>query len=141
MARLTPEQFQEKHARRLSGALEDIRLGVQNVTVNPMEKAVQAIPKMRQGFLDAIDRGKVEAGFKRVSLESWKRDMLEKGIDRIPVGIEKAKEKVIDFASQLLPHIDTGLTELRKKPDVTLQDSKNRVLFWMDHMVKFKRTK
>lgn len=141
MAKLTPEEFQEKHARRLSGALEDIRRGVENVTVNPMEKAVKAIPKMRQGFLNSIDSGKVEAGFKRVTLEAWKRDMLEKGVDRIPVGIEKAKDKVIAFASQLLPHIDTGLTELSKKPDVTLSDSKNRVLFWIDHMVKFKRVK
>jgi len=141
MARVTPEQFQEKHQRRTEQALEDIRTGVQNVTVNPCELAANKIDKMRAGIIRAIDSGKTEAALRRVSLEEWRGKMLTKGVDRIPEGLTQAKQKVIDFASDLLPHIDKGLVELNKLADVTLADAKKRGTTWMDHMSKFKRTK
>ncbi len=36
--RLTPEEIAEKQARRLKGSLEDIRRGIDRVTVSPCVK-------------------------------------------------------------------------------------------------------
>jgi len=39
MAKVTPDEFVEKHARRLKGAVEDMRRGVEKVTSAPTAAA------------------------------------------------------------------------------------------------------
>jgi len=39
----------------------------------------------------------------------------------------------------LLPHIASGQQKIEKMPDLTLQDSKNRAVAWIDHMSKMPR--
>ena len=132
-----PKSTAEKWARNLSGATEYIRQGVQRVTVAPSEKAIAAKEKFRRKLMEAIDKGEWEAGLRRYTLEQWKKDMLTKGIDRIPGGAEASKDKVAEFFSQLFPHIESGLRELERMPSVTLEDSINRATFWIRHMAKF----
>jgi hypothetical protein len=139
MARVTPEQFQEKHARRLKAALPDMEAGVNRVTESPTLKAAAKKDKMRAGINAAIDSGKWERGLKRVSLEDWKGNMINKGIGRVAAGIDAASDKVRNFASELLPHIDTGVSSVKKMPDVTLEDSINRMTSFTRHMAKFQR--
>ena len=140
MAKLTPAQFREKHNRRLKAATEDMRLGVENVTESPTEKAALKADKMRAEIVRSIDSGKWAAGLRRVSLNDWKTAMLDKGLGRVAAGIDAAGPKVEAFASELLPHIDTGVTAVSKLPDVTLEDSINRMTTFIRHMAKFKRT-
>ena len=105
--KLTPEQFAEKHARRLKGATEDIRNGINAVTVAPTEKAAAKKDKMLNNLQAAVQSGKWERGLKAVSLEAWKQKALNKGLGRIAAGVDEAHDKVVDFASQLLPYQDT----------------------------------
>jgi hypothetical protein len=63
--------------------------------------------------------------------------MIEKAIERIPSGADKAKDKMATVFEQLFPHIEAGLRELERMPSVTLEDSINRVTFWIRHMAKF----
>lgn len=141
MARVTAEEYQEKHARRLKGAGEDIRRGVEHVTVSPTLKAAAKKDKMRTNIMKALDDGKWEAGLKRVTLEDWKGAMLTKGVGRISEGIDGAKDKVIAFASELLPYIDGQVATVKKLPDITLEDNINRMSTFVRGMAKFKRTK
>ena len=46
MAKLTPLEFQEKHARRLKASVEDVRKGIDRVTENPCELAAAKQDKM-----------------------------------------------------------------------------------------------
>ena len=39
MARVTAEEYQEKHARRLKASVEDIRRGIERVSTNPCDLA------------------------------------------------------------------------------------------------------
>lgn len=139
MSRVTPEQFQEKHARRLKGSLEDIRAGVDRVTVAPGKKAADKVAKMRARLIAKIDDGTWAKNVGKVTLEEWKTKMADKGIGRIPEGIDGAKEKVINFAGQLLPHIDAGLAKLEGMADLTLEDSITRMTTMVRHMAKFKK--
>ncbi len=139
MPKLTPEQFADKHNRRTKAALEDMRAGVQAVTEAPTAKAAAKQEKMRQRLLEALESGKWANGLKRVSLEEWKEKMIELGLNRVASGLDANKNKVQEFASQLLPHIEAGQKVIEKMPDVTLEDSINRMTAFIRHMSKFQR--
>ena len=68
MAKLTATEFQEKHARRLKAAVEDVRRGIDRVTENPCEKAAAKQDKMLTNLTAAVSSGKWAGGLKRVSL-------------------------------------------------------------------------
>ena len=141
MARLTAIEFQEKHARRLAGATEDIRKGIDKVTVNPCELAAAKKEKMLAGITAAVNDGRWERGLRRVTLEEWKDKTKNVGVARVAAGINAAKSKVIAFAEQLLPHIDAGQARLKTMADLTLEDNIARMTSWCRHMADFKRTK
>ena len=119
--------------------MEDMRKGVEGVTSSPTAKAALKVDKMRTGILASIDNGKWAAGLNRVSLEEWKDKMINKGINRVASGIDGASAKVTAFAAELLPHIDRGVSDISKLPDLTLEDSINRMTTFIRHMSKFKR--
>jgi len=137
--KLTPDEIADKWARRLKAATEDIRRGVEKVTVAPSEKAVTKKDKMKANLIKAIEDGTWEYWLKKYTLEAWKRDMLAKGVTRIPSGVDAASEDYREFASQLIAHINAGLAEVEKMPDLTLEDSLARVEKFLRHMAKFKR--
>jgi hypothetical protein len=139
MAKLTPEEFQEKHARRLKASVPDIEKGIKRVTVAPTEQAAAKADKMRARLLEKIDDGTWAARLRKVTLEDWREKALNKGLARISGGIDGAKAKVTDFASQLLPHIDSVKGEIEKMPDVTLEDSINRMVTFTRGMSKFRK--
>lgn len=139
MARVTPEEFQEKHARRLKASVTDIQRGVERITVSPTEQAAKKKDKMRQNINEAIDNGRWERNLRKVSLEEWRQKMVSKGLPRISTGIDGAADKMRDFASQLLPHIDAGRQIVGQMPDLTLDDSLARVTTYIRHMSKFKK--
>ena len=137
--RVTPAEFQEKHARRLKGAIEDMRKGIERVDVSPGAKAAAKKDKMRARLMDALDSGKWEKRVAAVSLDEWKSAAIEKGLNRVATGIDRAAPKVQEFAAQLLAHEADGLKKIETMPDVTLEDSINRMTTWVRHMAKFSR--
>lgn len=140
MARLTAQEFQDKHSRRLKGAVEDVRRGIDRVTESPTEKAAAKSDKMLTNLTASVVSGKWAAGLKRVSLDDWKKKARDVGVNRIAAGIDAAKDKVIDFASQLLPFIDRAQSEIANMPDVTLDDNINRMNTFIRRMAQFKRS-
>jgi len=141
MASLTAEEFQEKHARRLKAAVEDVRKGIDRVTESPTAKAAAAQDKMLTNLTAAISSGKWAAGLKRVSLEQWKKNARDIGVNRISAGIDGAKDKVIAFASELLPYIDRSKALIAGMPSITLDDNINKMTTFIRSMANFKRTK
>jgi len=141
MAKVTPQEFAEKHARRLKGAISDMERGVDRTTVSPTLEAAKKKDKMRAEINRAIDEGKWEAGLRRVSLEEWKQKMKQKGLGRIAAGIDAAQDKVVAFATDLLAHQDRLKSEVEKMPDVSLEDNINRMTSWIRGMAKFKRSR
>lgn len=139
MPKLTPEQFADKHNRRTKAALEDMRAGINAVSEAPTAKAAAKQEKMRQRLMEALESGKWANGLKRVSLDEWKQKMLDLGVNRVASGLDANMKKVQDFAAQLLPHIEAGQKAIEKMPDVTLDDSINRMTAFIRHMSKFQR--
>jgi len=139
--KVTPEQYAEKHARNLKASTPDIRRGVERVTEAPTVKAAAAQAKMLARLTEAVQSGKWASGLRRVTLEDWKAKMLEKGVPRIAAGIDAAYDKVVSFASELLPFQATLQGRIDGMPDLTLEDNIARASDWMRGMAKFKRTR
>jgi hypothetical protein len=137
--KLTAEEFANKHANRLKGALEEVRSGVQRVSKAPG----QAAAAKKQKWIAKLQQPEVQAKWAKnvasVSLEDWKKQMLEKGVNRISSGIDAAHDKVVAFADELIAHQNAGLTKIEGMPDLTLEDSINRASSWIRHMSSFKR--
>jgi hypothetical protein len=140
MSLLTAQEFQEKHARRLKAATADIQLGISKVTESPTAKAAQKQEKMLNNLTEAVRSGKWAAGLNRVTLQQWKDAASKVGVGRIAAGIDASKDKVIAFANDLLPYIANQQSKLASMPDVTLEDSINRMTSFIRGMAGFKRT-
>ena len=140
MSKLTPQQFTEKHARRLKGATEDMRAGINRVTENPCEKAIAKQDKMLTNLTASVNNGKWAAGLGRVSLQEWKDKADKVGVNRVAAGIDAAAAKMTAFAEQLLPHIDREVAKISAMPDITLDDNINRMTSFIRGMSNFKRT-
>jgi len=137
--RITPEEFQEKHARRLKGSIQDISAGIDKVTEAPTAKAASKEQKMLANLNSAVQSGKWRNGLNRVTLDQWKMAAKNKGLTRIAAGIDGAKDKVVQFAGQLLAHEATLQQSINKMPDLTTEDSIARATAWIRGMVKFER--
>ena len=139
MARVTPQEFAERHNRRTKAALQDMQTGVMNVTESPTIRAAKSKDKMRARILASIDNGKWEKGLRAVTKEEWQKKMVEVGIPRVSAGLDANIAKVQDFATKFLPHLDQGVAAIAKMPNVTLQDNINRAVAMINHNANFKR--
>jgi hypothetical protein len=137
MARLTAQEAALKQATRLKASVEDIRRGIQRVDVAPGVKAAAKQDKMRANLVASIDSGKWARNVASVSLEEWKRKAGEVGVNRIASGIDAARDKVTNFFDQLLPYQDAYLAEIRKMPDISLQDNIARMTANVERMSRF----
>lgn len=137
--RVTPAQYQDKHARRTKAALEDMRAGVERVQEAPGLGAARQATKMRSKLVEAIDNGKWARRVQSVTLDQWKTTMKDKGIPRVSQGIDGAAQKVREFATQLIEHENTVLQEIDRMPSTTLEDSISRATTWIRRMSEFER--
>lgn len=138
--RVTPQQYQQKHAQNLKASLQYMTDGVNRVTEAPGVKAAAAQAKMRQNLLDAIDTGKWADRVASVPLQAWKDAMINKGVPRVAQGIDGAAPKVIAFATDLIAFENSLMGTIDSMPDVTLQDSVNRATTWITGMAEFRRS-
>jgi len=141
MARVNPQEAADKLIRRLSGATEDIRRGIQGVQQAPSQAAIAQKELLKQKINEAIDNGTWEAGLNSVSLQDWKDAALNKGVSRIAGGISAARPKLTKFYAELLPAVDAAAAEVKSMPKGTLEDSINRMVTYTRAMANFKKTR
>jgi len=139
MAKLTAAQAREKHARNLKASVPDITIGVDAVTEAPGKKAAAAQAKMKANLVASIDDGTWAQRVGAVTLEEWKTAMKDKGIGRIASGIDGAAAKTEDFFNQLFSYQDSIKPEIDRMPDLTLEDSINRMTTWVRKMAQFSK--
>lgn len=139
MPKVTADEFAEKWGRRLKGAIEDVKSGVAKVTESPTAKAADKQEKMKAKLIAAIENGSWARGLRAVSLEDWKRKMIDVGANRISSGVDGAAPKVTAFAQKLLAHEASLQAVVNKMPDLTLEDSISRATAWIRGMGKFKK--
>lgn len=135
---ITAQQYQQRWAAGMNNAAEKIRQGVLATQKNPMERAAAAVTKMKLRFIQAIESGRYQQGLANVTLDQWKKAMVNKGVGRIPDGVAGAAPKVTNFAQQLLAHEAQLMTQIEQMPKITPADSKARMNAWFDGMQTFR---
>lgn len=139
MARLTPQEARDKWTRRMKGATEDIKRGVDRVREAPGVKAAAKKEKMRQGILDAIDSGKWASRVASVTVDEWRAQMLNKGLARISAGVDGAADKQDAFFAQLFEHQDRVVSNVSKMDDLTFEARLERMTAMARGMREFRR--
>jgi hypothetical protein len=135
----TPQQATRKWASRLKGATQEIREGVERVTESPMDKAADKADKYLEGVQNAVSSGKFADRLRATPLSTWKDNTLNKGIGRIAAGVDAAEGKVETFFGELLPFQERLANQVDSMPDVTLDDSIQRMISWTRGMSEFRR--
>jgi hypothetical protein len=139
MARVSPQDAAAKWARRLSGATEDIRAGVQRVNVAPTQLAAQSADKMLAKVTEAVQNGKWQDGLQRVSLAQWQSAVLTKGLPRIAQGAQAGQSRMAQFMSEFLPYLDQGVSQVKNMPNMTVEDGIQRAAAMIRWNSQFRR--
>lgn len=140
MAKISPQVATEKWQRRTTAAVQDMITGVQAVTVNPAQLAIEKEQKMVQNFNAAMQDGKWKRSMGRVTLDDWKSAMQNKGAPRVAAGVQNAGGKMVAFMSEFLPFQETIQQKLATMPDITSEDAINRMVFNVRETMKFRRS-
>lgn len=134
MARTNAQEYAEKWGRRLKGATEDIRTGVQKVTQAPGIKAARAQDKMQANLNAAISDGTWAAQVSSVTVDEWKDSTIKKGLQRIAQGVDSASPSQVAMAEKLLAAVDAAVAKVGSLPSNTLEDNINRAATFMREM-------
>lgn len=135
MARLDPTSATSKWVTNLSNATQHITDGVNAVTVAPG----QAAARQQQTWLARIQAsaGKWATNTAAVSLQDWQQSMINTGIPRIAQGAQAKQGKYQAFATKFFPYLQTGVSQVKAMPKVTLQDGINRAVAMINYNAKF----
>lgn len=136
---LTPQQVAEKHIRRTKAAVEDMRRGVEAVTVAPGAQAAAKQEKLIQNWNAAIQEGRWAKRVASVSLDEWKRKMIDKGSNRVAQGLDASAGKIEAFFAELIPFQNDLASKIAKMPDLTLEDSIARATAQIRGMANFRK--
>ena len=133
---LDANSISEKWARRTKAAVSDVQAGIMRVTESPAQKAVAKAQKMKQNLIASIDNGTWAKRLGAVSLDDWKQKTAQKVGERLSGGVDGAAEKRAKFDGWLVNTLNGVLPKIASMPDMTLEDSVNRVRTLMEHMSK-----
>lgn len=134
MARVTPQEYVEKHARRLKQSLPDIKTGIERVTIPPGQAAAREEQRMLTNTMEAIQSGKWATRVGAVSLQDWQKATIDKGLSRIPAGVDAAMVKNVPMAERLLTAVDAAAAKAKALPKGTIEDSISRASMFMREM-------
>ena len=131
---LSPQQISDKWNKRMKNSITDIQTGIDAVTESPTAKAASKADKMLQNLQASVQSGKWANSLNAVSLADWKQKTKEKVAQRMATGVDQAMSKRQKFDQYLVNTINAGLGTVNSMPDMTFEDSVNRVRAMMEHM-------
>lgn len=135
MAPKTPAAVAAKWASRLAAAQTTVKAGVMAVTTPPGQLAARA--KTVWATNVAAAKTKFAANVAAVSLATWQKDTVTKGIPRIATGAQNAVPKMTTVMQSLLPYITRAKTSL--PPRGTTQQNIQRAVAFMTAMSQYKK--
>lgn len=141
MAMPTAAQVATNWRNAMAGAGKKLTDGVNAVTEAPTAKAARRIDAMVAGVQRAAADGRIQRGLERVSLEDWKKAMLDKGAGRVAAGAAAAEPKMRAFMEEFLPHVQSGVNKLQSMPRGDIETNIARAVEMMRHNASFRRSR
>jgi hypothetical protein len=138
MAKVNATEYAEKWGRRMKGSTEDMRRGIEKVTVAPGVMAAKQVDLMKAKLIKSIEDGTWARNVAKLGVEDWKKLMIDKGINRVSAGVDAAAGNQVVMAEKLLAAVDASVAEVNKTPRGTLEDNINRMVTFSRGMAKRK---
>lgn len=137
---LTAQQWATRWAAKMGEANDKIRQGVTALQTAPGEIATRAENenKMRTNWLASLASGKWHNNTVAVTLQSWQQSMIVKGLANMPAGIASGTPKVQAYATRAIPIMTALQAQIKAMPKANINDSKARMIAWIDGMVAAK---
>jgi len=132
--RMNSNEISDKWGRNLKHSVPDIQKGLDAVTEAPSAKAIEKQDKMLANLTEAVQNGTWAKRLGRVSLSEWKEKTKKKVGERMSGGVDGAMGKRKEFDNWLVGKLNGILPEIADMPDLTLEDSVNRVRKLMEGM-------
>lgn len=135
MARMDPTSATAKWVNNLSNSTQAITDGVNSVQTAPGQAAARQV----QTWLARVQASaqKWATNTAAVSLQDWQQSMITTGIPRIASGAQAKQGKYQAFATKFFPYLQTGVSQVKAMPKVTLQDGINRAVAMINYNAKF----
>jgi len=136
--RMPANDISEKWGKNQKASVPFIIKGLDNVTEDPGQKAVEKQDKMLANLTESITNGTWAKRRLKVGLGEWREKTKKKVTERMSGGVDAAMPKRKAFDSWLVGQLDSVLPEIAGMPDMTLEDSVARVRKLMEHMSEHK---
>lgn len=136
--RMSPQEAMQKWQQRTAGATQEMAAGVARVTEAPGMKAAAKSKKWLNAVTQAEEKYKTNVS--AVTLEQWKTAMTELGVPRVATGVQAKGYKWANFAQEFFPYLDQGIQRVQNMPDITLEDSIQRMVAMVRHNAAFRRS-
>lgn len=136
--RATATSATQRWVTNLSAATSQMTAGANAVTVAPGQAAAAAADKWLAKVTAA--KAKFQANVSAVSLQSWQNSYINIGIPRVAQGAQAKQAKFESFMNDFLPYLQSGVAQIDKMPNTTLQDGINRATAMITYNSKFKRS-
>lgn len=87
------DQVVAKWKRKVSGATEDYRMGIENPKADWASETLKAEARYKEGVTRAANEGRFGRGVQKAGTDKWKKGATEKGISRWPEGVAAAEDE------------------------------------------------
>ena len=109
------DQVVAKWKRKVAGAAEDYRDGINNPKADWQTETLKAESRYKTGVTQAASEGRFGKGVSKAGTEKWKKGAIEKGISRWPEGVAMAEDEYRSGMGDVLNTI-SGVTLPAKGP-------------------------
>lgn len=124
----------DKWSKNTTAAVPEVIKGLDRVTEDPGQKAVDKQEKMLANLTKSVQDGTWAARRLKVGLSEWRDKTKKKVTERLAGGVTAAKGKRLAFDQYNEATLNAILPEIAAMPDMTMEDSVARVRRIMEHM-------
>lgn len=124
----------ELWGKRTTASLPEVLKGLDRITEDPGQAAVDKQAKMLAKLTESITNGTWAKRRLKVSLSQWRDKTKKKVTERLAGGVTAAKAKRAEFDVYNEATLNAVLPEIAGMPDMTMEDSVARVRKLMEHM-------
>ncbi len=132
--RMSPTDISEKWGKNQKASIPFIIKGLDAVSEDPGQKAVDQQDKMLAKLTESISNGTWAKRRLKVGLNEWREKTKKKVTERMAGGVDASMPKRKEFDSWLVNALNSVLPEIAGMADMTLEDSVARVRKLMEHM-------
>jgi len=123
-----------KWIKNASASVSEVIKGLDRVTEDPGQKAVDKQEKMLANLTKAIQDGTWAARRLKVGLSEWREKTKKKVTERLAGGVKAAESKRAAFDTHNEATINAILPKIAAMPDMTIEDSVARCREMMTYM-------